>query len=67
MRVGPGVDLAPFQQTPEQFYGTALLAGLGHLDKHVYGGTVPDEEVARRRRRNQAARRARRVHRLAAR
>lgn len=34
---------------------------------HIYAGTVPYAEVARRRRRNKVARRSRRVNRLAAR
>ena len=53
------------QPSPLQRYQAALLAGLGHHRKHVYGGTVAPEVVEARRERNRRARRARRVHRLA--
>lgn len=39
-------------------YQTAILIGL--QGKHIYGGTVPEVEVHRRRAKNRAARRARR-------
>ena len=42
---------------------TAILSRLQHADKHVYAGTVPAAEVARRRRRNKAARVSRRSNR----
>lgn len=42
-------------------YGVLLLHGLGALDRHVYGGTVPRVVVADRRVRNRAARAARAI------
>lgn len=39
-------------------YQTAILIGL--QGKHIYGGTVPEAEVQRRRAKNRAARHARR-------
>jgi hypothetical protein len=47
-------------------YARAILAGLNRTGRHVYGGTVPAAEVARRRKANRAARAARRVTRRAA-
>ncbi|MFD6400732.1 hypothetical protein [Nocardia sp. NPDC060249] len=42
-------------------YARAILFGLQR--KHVYQGTVPDDEKARRRARNRAARKARKAQR----
>ncbi|AXK88544.1 hypothetical protein SAMN05421776_12159 [Nocardia farcinica] len=42
-------------------YARAILLGLQR--KHIYEGTVPEAEVARRRARNRAARKARRANR----
>lgn len=33
--------------------------------KHIYGGTVPDHVIAKRRAKNKVARRARRINRAA--
>lgn len=42
----------------------ASLAYFGRVgEKHVYAGTVPEDEVQRRRAKNRAARRARKVNR----
>lgn len=46
-------EVNPFQR--------AILAALNTTGKHIYGGTVPAAEKARRRRRDKAARAARRV------
>lgn len=43
--------------------GLAILLGLSNRAKHVYGGTVPAAEVARRRAKNKAARKSRRANR----
>lgn len=43
-----------------------LLYALNGSGKHIYGGTVPAEVVARRRAANRAARAARRMHRTRA-
>lgn len=48
-------------------YQQALLVSLNRGAKHIYGGTVPPGEVAKRRRRDKAARIARRVQRRNAR
>ncbi|BAD58875.1 hypothetical protein [Nocardia farcinica] len=45
----------------ETTYARAILLGLQR--KHIYEGTVPEAEVARRRTRNRAARKARRANR----
>lgn len=45
-------------------YDRAILRGLQQL-RHVYQGTVDPAVVAHRRRRNKAARRSRRLNRLA--
>lgn len=44
-------------------YAHMILSGLQDRRKHVYGGTVPDHVIARRRRRNKAARVSRRINR----
>lgn len=43
----------------------AALVALSTSGKHVYGGTVPEGVVARRRAKNKAARRSRRINRRA--
>lgn len=43
--------------------GAAILAALTNRARHVYGGTVPPQTVARRRAANKAARLSRRVNR----
>jgi hypothetical protein len=43
--------------------GTAILAGFNHTGQHIYGGTVDDDTVLKRRRRNRAARNSRRINR----
>lgn len=46
--------------------GLVILAALSdNPRKHVYGGTVPEKEIARRRRRNRVARRQRKLNRRA--
>lgn len=40
-----------------------MLLALNHSGKHIYGGTVDPNEVARRRAANKVARRSRRVNR----
>ena len=44
-------------------YQRRVLAGLNALGKHVYAGTVPAPEKARRRAANKAARKARKANR----
>ena len=44
-------------------YQRRILAGLNSLGKHVYAGTVPASEKARRRAANKAARSARKANR----
>lgn len=51
---------------PRDSRGLAVLMGLSSGTKHIYGGTVPHPEVARRRTKNRAARAARRINRRAA-
>ena len=41
----------------------AVLIGLNRTGKHIYGGTVPPEIVARRRAANKMARKSRRANR----
>ena len=41
----------------------AMLAALNRSGKHIYAGTVPAAEVARRRAANKVARRSRRANR----
>jgi hypothetical protein len=43
-----------------------ILFGLKRTNRHVYEGTAPANEVAKRRAKNKAARKARRANRLAA-
>jgi hypothetical protein len=43
--------------------GVVILLGLNRLGKHVYGGTVPEATVRRRRVRNRAAAKQRQVNR----
>lgn len=43
-------------------YGTVILATL-QRGRHMYAGTVPPAEVARRRERNRVARRSRKINR----
>ncbi|MFE5290423.1 hypothetical protein ACFRAQ_36215 [Nocardia sp. NPDC056611] len=43
-------------------WARAILLGLQH--KHVYMGTVPDNEILRRRVKNRAARKARKINRV---
>ncbi|MFC4128974.1 hypothetical protein [Nocardia rhizosphaerae] len=45
----------------ETSYARAILLGLQR--KHVYQGTVPETEIARRRAKNRAARKARKTQR----
>lgn len=45
--------------TPAGWMAIALAA----TGKHVYGGTVPDSVVAKRRAKNKAARKSRRINR----
>ena len=52
------------QQSPQQRKAFTVASALGLTGKHVYAGTVPPEEVARRRAANRVARRQRRVNRL---
>ncbi|MFJ8815460.1 hypothetical protein [Amycolatopsis thermoflava] len=52
----------PSAPSPSAF-AIAVLLGL-QSQRHVYGGTVPAETVARRRAKNRAARRSRRINRL---
>ena len=40
-----------------------VFVGLNTRGKHVYSGTVPEAEVARRRAKNKVARKSRRVNR----
>jgi hypothetical protein len=47
-------------------YQRSILFGLNRHGKHVYAGTVPADEVARRRAANRRARAARRITRRAA-
>ncbi|WP_043654545.1 hypothetical protein [Nocardia thailandica] len=54
----PAVEREPLLGTP---YARASLFAL--QGKHVYQGTVPDAEKARRRARNRAARKARKTQR----
>ena len=54
--------------TPEEFapnsFIQAIFLGLNSIPgKHVYEGTVPEAEVARRRAKNKVARKSRRVNR----
>ena len=42
-------------------YQRALLIALNDRRKHIYGGTVPPEVIAKRRARNKAARAARKT------
>ena len=44
-------------------FGLAVLLGLGHCKKHVYGGTVPEETKQQRRAANRVARKSRRINR----
>lgn len=44
-------------------YGFAILMGLNVTGKHIYGGTVPEAEKARRRKANKVARESRRKNR----
>jgi len=44
-------------------YQRAILFALNRLQKHVYAGTVPAPEIARRRAKSKAARIARRQNR----
>lgn len=48
------------ERNPYQF---AILMGLNTTGKHVYAGTVPEAEIARRRKANKAARVQRRKNR----
>jgi hypothetical protein len=43
--------------------GTLLLAGFNRTGQHVYGGTVDDDVVLKRRARNKTARKSRRINR----
>ncbi len=44
-------------------FGFAILRGLNRLGKHVYAGTVPAAEVARRRAKNKVAKASRKANR----
>lgn len=52
------------QQTPAQRKALTIGSAVAQAGKHVYAGTVPPEEVARRRAANRVARRQRRINRL---
>lgn len=49
-----------FKANPYQF---KILVGLNRLGKHIYGGTVPAAEIAKRRAKNKVARASRRKNR----
>lgn len=44
-------------------YSKWLLAALNLSGKHIYGGTVPEKEVRRRRAAGKVARKSRRINR----
>lgn len=48
----------------DMHYGLPRDILVGLQGKHMYAGTVPEAEVARRRAKNKVARRQRRVNRL---
>jgi len=50
---------------PENTFQRCILFGLQRTGRHVYAGTVPAAEVARRRAASKAARVARRANRSA--
>lgn len=45
-------------------YQMVILLALNELGKHIYAGTVPAKEVARRRVKNKMARKSRRANRV---
>lgn len=47
----------------DSIFQRRILAGLNTTRKHIYAGTVPASEKARRRAANKAARKARRTNR----
>lgn len=47
----------------ETSFARAILYGLQRRDMHVYGGTVPPADVAKRRAKNRQARKSRRQNR----
>lgn len=49
--------------TTPSSYSLAALGALSNSNKHVYGGTVPEATVQRRRAKNRAARRSRQINR----
>lgn len=57
----------PFTQTDQQRLTTGMLVAMANLRKPMYEGTVDPAVTARRRAQNKAARRARAIHRKAAR
>ncbi|GAA2230045.1 hypothetical protein N1031_06785 [Herbiconiux moechotypicola] len=58
--------LAEAQGLTSNSFQRRILFALTWTGKHVYAGTVPADEVMRRRRRNKAARASRRLNRKAA-
>ena len=61
--LAPEAPFTPADYLVDSRYQRRILAGLNALGKHVYAGTVPAPEKARRRAANKAARKARKANR----